>query len=135
MLTCCVKVFRDSLPRSQMKSLSSIYLHQIIGFFWKLSNTFSLKSVMNRIAWRGAVFIPIVVPRFWLKVFSSSLNVILQDYFCRCCTSITWDLFVISSFQKLTKRLKIVPCGMLGQRPTTSMVQRIARSGSLFDLT
>ena len=49
-----------------------MYLHHIIGFSSKALRIFSSKSAINKIAYRGANFVPIAVPRTCLKVFSSN---------------------------------------------------------------
>ena len=45
-----------------------MYLHRIIGFSSKAFRIFSSKSAINKIAYEGANFVPIAVPRTCLKV-------------------------------------------------------------------
>ena len=63
---------RDSSPCSQIKKMSSMYLQHIIGFFSGALRIFSSKSTINKMAYGGANFVPIAVPRTCLKVFSSN---------------------------------------------------------------
>ena len=69
---------RDSSPCSQIKKMSSTYLHHIIGFSSKAFRIFFSKSAINKIAYEGANFVPIAVPRTCLEVFWSNSKVVFS---------------------------------------------------------
>ena len=79
-------------------------LHHIIGFSSNVLMIFSSKSVINKIAYWSAIFVPIAVPHTSLRVFSSNL----KNVFLALFQAITWDLFVILQFQKSAKRSRTI---------------------------
>ena len=115
MLTCSIKTFIDSSKCSNTKNISPAYLHQIIGFLSKFCNTFYLKSAMKIKTKEGAnlILILIVALGLCLKVFPSNSKCYFWKILRKSCQRITWDFFLIPSFQKPTKRRKTSPCGML----------------------
>ena len=52
--------------------MSSMYLHDIIGFFSKALRFFSSKLVINKLAYPDAKFVSIAVSCNYLKDFSSN---------------------------------------------------------------
>ena len=110
MLTCSIKTFKDFSLCSQMKNMSSLYLHQIIGFFFKAFKHFFLKIYHERNSIRRRILCSYCSSTFLFEsLFSKFKYVILQDYLRKFCQSITRDLFVIPSFQKPTERRKTFP--------------------------
>ena len=105
---------RGSSPCSQIKKISSTYLYHIISFSSKAFRMFSSKSAINKTAYGGANFVPIAVPRTCLKVFWSNSKGCFFLLFSEFYEGVTWDLFVISQFQKLRREFRPLLCGMLG---------------------
>ena len=61
--------FSRDFSCSQIKKMSSMYLHHIIGFPSKALRIFSSKSAINKITYGGANFVPISIPCTCLKFF------------------------------------------------------------------
>ena len=92
-----INYFGDSLPCSQMKNKSSVFLHQILSFYLTLVKVFSSKAAIESIAYAGANFLPIAVLWICLQVSSenskilfvntsstSSIKVSVVNYFLHC---------------------------------------------------
>ena len=53
-----------------------IYRHQTLGFFLTLSNIFSSKGAIKSIAYGGANFVPVAIPRISLQVLSENSKIL-----------------------------------------------------------
>ena len=65
-LISLINSLRDSSPCSQIKNMSSVYLHLTLGFFLTLLKILSYKGVIKSTAHGGANFVPIAVSRICL---------------------------------------------------------------------
>ena len=115
---------------SQRKKMSSMYLHHRYGL-----SSISLKisfsnSAINNILYGGANFVPTAVPRFCFKVFSIKVKTL----FLRTTSASSTSVEVVTSFSCLKSSYlcrtdRLLSCGMLGYKPTTSTVHKIISSG------
>ena len=69
-LSVSINYFKESSPCSQMKNISSIYLHHLRGCSSVSFKILSTRSAINIIAYGGANLVPIAVPLNCFKVFS-----------------------------------------------------------------
>ena len=92
--------------------MSYVYPHHIISFLPKALRIFSSKSAINKLPYGGVSFVPIAVSLACLKVFSSNSKMLFfQHNFSKFCKGVTFDLFVISQFQKSSKRSQTFTMG------------------------
>ena len=91
-------------------------------FFFKRFLHFLLKiSHKKNSIWRN--FVSIAVPRFWLIVLSNS-NIFFFKTISASSAEVSLEICLLSLVYKNSRReARPSPCGMLGQRPTTSTVQ------------
>ena len=72
-----INCFKESSPRSQIKNISSIYLHHVHGCCLMSFKIPSLRSVMNIIVHGEANVLPIAVTLVCFKVFSLNWKMLL----------------------------------------------------------
>ena len=92
-----------------------MYLHHIIGFSSKALIIFSSKSVINKIAYRDANFVPIAVPRTYLKVFHQIQKCCFLALFQRVLyIRVSLEIGLLSLNSKNLRR-EVIPslCGLL----------------------
>ena len=60
--------------------MSSIYLHQTLGFFLTLLKILFSKAIIKTIAYGGANFVSIAVSRISLEVLSATSKILFYIY-------------------------------------------------------
>ena len=104
--------------------MSSMYLNCIIGFSSKALRMFSSKSAINKIPYEGENFVSIVAPRICLKVFYRVQKCFFSTIFASSIRE-SLEICLLSLNSKNFWRVaRPWLCGMLEQRPTTSITHR-----------
>ena len=119
------KFLNFSSPCSQIKEVSSIYLHHKYGLLSTILGIFFSSYAINKILQGEANFVAIAVPLFCFKVFSLKLKILCFKTNSANSTSVSVDTsslsFLLSFFLRADNPSS---CGILGYKSTTSTVDR-----------
>ena len=111
-LISLINSWSGSWTRSQIKNISSIYLHKILRFFLTLLQIFSLKVAIKSIAYGGTNFVQIAVPRICLQVLPENSKML---FFNRSLASSIKVSFATSLSTLLSKKSfrksRLLSCG------------------------
>ena len=127
---CFVNSLSLSSPCSQREKMSSMYLHHMYDLSFISLTISSSNSGINNILYGGVNFVSTAVPRFDFKVFALKVKILCL----RTTSAIFTTVEVVTSFSclkssHLHKADKLSSCGMLGYKPTKSIVHKIISSG------
>ena len=109
LLILCINDFNFSIPWSQRKNISSIYLHNKCGLNSTFRRIFSSNFSINRLLQQRANFAWIAVPLFYVTIFLPNLKILCLSTTSARSESVLLEIYFSIRLSYCSRQVQISP--------------------------